>query len=342
MLVEAYGEHALGKSQCFEWFKKFKSGDFDVKNEEWKTPKKFEDSELQALLDEDDAQTQQQFADQCDTRSRLYTFEIHGKDPEDGKMDFTWTEWKTAGKPKNHLRNAARQAAAYKRKSFFHWNSIVTGDEKWIYFENPKRKRSWVTPGEPSTSTARPNRYGRKIMLCVWWDQKGVIYYELLKSGETVNTKRYRQQIINLNQVLCEKWSKYQKRRHKVILLHIASYTAKLVKETIEAFGWEILSHAAYSQDLAPSDYHLFASMGRTCSALHFLRRCTKMARWLVWLKRATIFLAWHPQIVKQVEKMYSCRWAILRIKYFLSFSCNKRVFSIKKFRFHIYIPGIT
>ena len=79
----------------------------------------------------------------------------------------------------------------------------------------------------------------------------------------------------------------------------------------------------------------------RTCSAaLHFLRRCTKMAR-LVWLKRATIFLAWHTQIFKQVEKMYSYRWAIkyFRIKYFLSFSCNKRVFSIKKFRFHI--PGI-
>ena len=34
MLVEAYGEHGLGKSQCFEWFKKFKSGNFDVRNEE--------------------------------------------------------------------------------------------------------------------------------------------------------------------------------------------------------------------------------------------------------------------------------------------------------------------
>ena len=76
-------------------------------------------------------------------------------------------------------------------------------------------------------------------MLCVWWDQKGVIYYELLKPGETVNTERYRQQMINLNQALCDKQSEYQKRQHKVILLHdnAPSYTSKLVKETIEVFG---------------------------------------------------------------------------------------------------------
>jgi len=100
--------------------------------------------------------------------------------------------------------------ARYKRKSFLH--RIVTGDEKWIYFENPKRKRSWVIPGEPSTSIARPNRFGWKTTLCVWWDQKGVIYYELLKPGETVNTERYRQQMINLNHALCEKRPEYQKR----------------------------------------------------------------------------------------------------------------------------------
>ena len=91
---------------------------------------------------------------------------------------------------------------------------------KRIYFENLKRKRSWVTPGEPSTSTARSNRYGQKTMLCVWWDQKGVLYYELLKPGETVNTEHYRQQMINLNQALCEKRSEYQKRQHKMILLY--------------------------------------------------------------------------------------------------------------------------
>ncbi|QQP37022.1 Mariner Mos1 transposase, partial [Caligus rogercresseyi] len=31
MLLEAFGEHALGKTQCFEWFKRFKSGDLTLK-----------------------------------------------------------------------------------------------------------------------------------------------------------------------------------------------------------------------------------------------------------------------------------------------------------------------
>jgi len=57
-----------------------------------------------------------------------------------------------------------------------------------------------------------------------------------------------------------------------VILLHdnAPSYTAKLVKEMILGFGWEILSQAAYSSDLALSDYHLFASMGHALAQQRF------------------------------------------------------------------------
>jgi len=74
-----------------------------------------------------------------------------------------------------------------------------------------------------------------------------------------------------LNQVLCEKRPEYQKKQHKVILLHDnTSHTAKLVKETIDAFDWEIFSHAAYSSDLASSDYYLFASMGHALAQQRF------------------------------------------------------------------------
>lgn len=54
ILVECYGEHALSKATCENWFKRFKSGDFDVQDKpRTGGPKKFEDEELEQLLDED-------------------------------------------------------------------------------------------------------------------------------------------------------------------------------------------------------------------------------------------------------------------------------------------------
>ena len=42
-------------------------------------------------------------------------------------------------------------------------------------------------------------------MLWLCWDQKGVVYHERLKPGETVNTNRSRQEMINLNHALIQK-----------------------------------------------------------------------------------------------------------------------------------------
>ena len=50
MLVEAYGEHALGKTQCFEWFKKFKSVNFYVRNEHRGKPRKISKTGIRRVL----------------------------------------------------------------------------------------------------------------------------------------------------------------------------------------------------------------------------------------------------------------------------------------------------
>ena len=58
ILVEVYSEHALAEQTCQKWFARFKSGDFGLEDEERSgQPKKFEDEELEALLDEDCCQT---------------------------------------------------------------------------------------------------------------------------------------------------------------------------------------------------------------------------------------------------------------------------------------------
>ena len=56
--------------------------------------------------------------------------------------------------------------------------------------------------GQPAKSTAKPNIHGAKVMLCIRWDQKVVLYYELLKPGETINGERYRTRLTRLCYIL--------------------------------------------------------------------------------------------------------------------------------------------
>ncbi|GFW73215.1 mariner Mos1 transposase [Trichonephila clavipes] len=39
--------------------------------------------------------------------------------------------------------------ARQRRKGFLH--RIVTGDENWVRYDNPKRRKSWGYPGHAST-----------------------------------------------------------------------------------------------------------------------------------------------------------------------------------------------
>jgi len=57
----------------------------------------------------------------------------------------------------------------HQRKDFLH--RIVIGDKKWIFYDNPKKKKYYAKPGQSLlstlTSTTRPNIHGSKIMLCI-------------------------------------------------------------------------------------------------------------------------------------------------------------------------------
>lgn len=280
MLVEAYGQHALGETQCKEWFRKFRSGDFDVRNEERGRPaKRFEDADLQALLDEDDGQTQQQLADRLNVdRSTISRrLQAMGKILKVGR----WVPHELTERQQENRKNTCEiLLSRYKRKSFLH--RIVTGDEKWIYFENPKRKRSYVDPGQPAQSTARANRFGKKALLCIFWDQSGIVWYELLKQGETVSGPIYQRQLADLNRALREKRPEYQARQHKVIFLddNAPAHRTKATRDLVDSYSWEALPHAAYSPDLAPSDYHLFSSLGHALKEQRFISY-ENMKNWL-------------------------------------------------------------
>lgn len=68
-----YGDQTLNEFTCRFWFRIFKSGNFNVNDAERPgQPKKFEDDELQALLDEDTAQTLKELAEASTISDRLH------------------------------------------------------------------------------------------------------------------------------------------------------------------------------------------------------------------------------------------------------------------------------
>jgi len=106
-------------------------------------------------------------------------------------------------------------------------------------------------------------------MLCVWWDQESVIYYELLKPGETINAHRYHQQLIKLHRALREKKPHYRKRHDKLIFLHdnASSHNGpKLLGDT------QLGSVTPFRLLTRPGtfDYHLFSSMSHALAERHF------------------------------------------------------------------------
>ena len=123
-------------------------------------------------MNEDSTQTQKQIAAYLiiSQQAISHRFHVMGKIQKGGK----WVPYELTERNKEQRKTTCEiLLERFQRKSFLH--RIVTGDEKWIYFDNPSRKGSWMSRGDPAKSTPKSNIHGQKVLLCIWWDQHGVL-----------------------------------------------------------------------------------------------------------------------------------------------------------------------
>ena len=129
------------------------------------------------------------------------------------------------------------------------------------------QRKQWLRPGQPAQPVVSSGRFEKEVMLCVWWNFEGPVYWELVPDGRAIDAHLYSQQLQHVYESLRHRYPALINRK-RVLLQHdnAPAHWSHLVQQTLaELQGIEVLPHLAYSPDIASSDYHLFHSMS------HFL-----------------------------------------------------------------------
>ncbi|GFU85973.1 mariner Mos1 transposase [Trichonephila clavipes] len=92
--------------------------------------------------------------------------------------------------------------------------------------------------------------------------RSGIIDYELLPHGQTLNSDIYCQQLDRLKLEIDQKWPEFANRRGVVFHQDNARpHISVVTHQTHWKLGWEVLMHLPNSSDLTPSDYYLFLAL---------------------------------------------------------------------------------
>ena len=136
-------------------------------------------------------------------------------------------------------------------------NQIVTQDETWVHHFNTESKMQsmqWKHSGSPPPKKFKRVSSAGKVMVSVFWDTHGVIMIENLEQGRTINGTYYAAELVRCARIL------QKKRRGKltgcVLLLqdNAPAHTSQVAMTAATECGFEVLPHAPYSPDMAPSD----------------------------------------------------------------------------------------
>lgn len=117
----------------------------------------------------------------------------------------------------------------------------------------------WHKQNKTRKQKFRLDRSRGKVMLEVFFDYRGLIHYEFIPEGRTVNKQLYTEILKRLRDAIRrkrpEKWA-----GNDWFLLHdnAPSHRSLMVKQYLAKHNVTTLEHPPYSPDLAPPDFYLF------------------------------------------------------------------------------------
>ena len=107
-------------------------------------------------------------------------------------------------------------------------------------------------------------------MLSVWWDWKGIIFFELLPNNRTINSDVYFRQLDELDAAIKRKRPELVNR--KGVVFHHGNarpHTSLVTRQKFLQLRWDVLPPPQYSPDFALSDYYLFRTRQNSLNGIN-------------------------------------------------------------------------
>ena len=174
-LYNVYGEKSLTERQCQNCFVRFTSGDFNLKDAPRSgRPTEVENDNIKAMIKNNRRSTTREIAEKLNISHTCV--ERHLKQlGYVNKLDI-WVPYKL-----NEIQLTKRISICdplLKRNEIDPFlKRIITGDGKCVIYDNVVRKRSWNKRDKPAQSTLKADIHQKKVMLSVWWNFKGIVFF---------------------------------------------------------------------------------------------------------------------------------------------------------------------
>ncbi|UYV75320.1 hypothetical protein LAZ67_12003485 [Cordylochernes scorpioides] len=151
-------------------------------------------------------------------------------------------------------------------------NSVVTGDESWMFKYDPESKRqscAWHTKSSPRPKKARMSKSRIKTIIIVFFDIRGIVHCEFVPQGQTVNSAFYLEVLRRLKRRIARVRTDIK----DTVKLHhdnATSHTAFIITNFLARSNTPVIPHSPYSPDLAPCDFFLFPRLKREMKGKHW------------------------------------------------------------------------
>nr|APL98296.1 truncated putative DD34D transposase [Bactrocera tryoni] len=269
MLQKAFGESALSKTRTYEWYRAFKEGRETVED----MPRSGRPStsvtddnveKVKEIVAENSHVSLREIAHKLEMSHESVRTIMHEK------LGMQRVAARLVPIELNFLQKRYREQVAADMLDRANsdptfMERIITGDETWVYeYDTLTNQQSseWRPKGAPKPKKPRQSRSKVKVMLIVFFDIRGVVHYEYVPTGQTVNKEYYLGVMRRLRDAIRRKrpslWA-----NNSWILHHdnAPSHKAIIVNEFLAKHSTNIIEQAPYSPDMAPCDFFLFSTL---------------------------------------------------------------------------------